>query len=175
MLQMSRHTAFDLLLLWRKQVMTMSKFAASLAYSLDLFLPTSISPLHYVVPGVLTDGSLLRSSSAHALWKAAFRVRMARFAALCVVPSLSNATMASSTFSLATRSEGSPTQPINQTIYVQSLPSLPDHSRLVRSDWVPPVLWSFPGSGNTWLRALLEATTGLSTGSVYHDRCLLCV
>ena len=39
--------------------------------------------------------------------------------------------------------------------------------------WSAPVLWSFPGSGNTWTRSLLEATTGLLTGSVYNDRCLL--
>jgi hypothetical protein len=38
-----------------------------------------------------------------------------------------------------------------------------------RCDWDAPVLWSFPGSGNTWVRQLLEAATGYATGSVYND------
>ncbi|XP_063853260.1 uncharacterized protein LOC135096008 isoform X2 [Scylla paramamosain] len=33
-------------------------------------------------------------------------------------------------------------------------------------------LASFPGSGNTWLRYLAEALTGVFTGSVYHDEML---
>lgn len=33
-------------------------------------------------------------------------------------------------------------------------------------------LVSFPGSGNTWLRYLAEALTGVFTGSVYHDEML---
>ncbi|KAF2357066.1 Sulfotransferase domain [Trinorchestia longiramus] len=33
-------------------------------------------------------------------------------------------------------------------------------------------LASYPGSGNTWLRYLLEGSTGLFTGSVYTDRTL---
>eukprot|EP00755_Sulcionema_specki_P030092 Sspe_Gene.93578::Locus_66178_Transcript_1_1_Confidence_1.000_Length_417::g.93578::m.93578 len=32
----------------------------------------------------------------------------------------------------------------------------------------PPLLWSFPGSGNSWLRLLVERATGVYTGSVYH-------
>ena len=31
------------------------------------------------------------------------------------------------------------------------------------------VLWSLPGSGNTWARLLLEHATGVLTGSMYHD------
>ena len=31
-------------------------------------------------------------------------------------------------------------------------------------------LWSFPGSGNTWLRYLIQKATGLITGSVYQER-----
>lgn len=31
-------------------------------------------------------------------------------------------------------------------------------------------LASYPGSGNTWLRHLLEHSTGIYTGSVYSDR-----
>lgn len=34
-------------------------------------------------------------------------------------------------------------------------------------------LASFPGSGNTWLRYLLQQATGISTGSVYKDYALL--
>ena len=35
---------------------------------------------------------------------------------------------------------------------------------------VVTALASFPGSGNTWLRYLLEQTTGVLTGSIYCDR-----
>ena len=31
-------------------------------------------------------------------------------------------------------------------------------------------LLSFPGSGNTWLRYLIQKTTGILTGSVYNDK-----
>lgn len=34
------------------------------------------------------------------------------------------------------------------------------------------LLYSFPGSGNTWLRLMLENVTGIYTGSVYHDEAL---
>ncbi|XP_067675489.1 WSCD family member GA21586-like [Haliotis asinina] len=34
-------------------------------------------------------------------------------------------------------------------------------------------LASFPGTGNTWMRHLIERMTGLATGSVHHDRSLL--
>ena len=34
----------------------------------------------------------------------------------------------------------------------------------------PPLLYSAPGSGNTFVRALLEHATGLQTGSLYTDR-----
>eukprot|EP00039_Didymoeca_costata_P013773 m.214511 g.214511 ORF g.214511 m.214511 type:complete len:826 (-) comp15869_c1_seq1:1829-4306(-) len=36
----------------------------------------------------------------------------------------------------------------------------------------PPILWTFPGSGNTWCRMLLEQGTGWMTGSVYQDSAL---
>ena len=35
---------------------------------------------------------------------------------------------------------------------------------------VPIALASFPGSGNTWVRGLLQQVTGLCTGSLYCDR-----
>ena len=33
-------------------------------------------------------------------------------------------------------------------------------------------LVSFPGSGNTWIRYLIESVTGIFTGSVYEDEFL---
>ena len=33
----------------------------------------------------------------------------------------------------------------------------------------PTALVSFPGSGNTWIRFLIEAATGVFTGSVFND------
>eukprot|EP01065_Artemidia_motanka_P035019 TRINITY_DN42975_c0_g1_i1.p1 TRINITY_DN42975_c0_g1~~TRINITY_DN42975_c0_g1_i1.p1 ORF type:complete len:1017 (+),score=268.76 TRINITY_DN42975_c0_g1_i1:47-3052(+) len=37
------------------------------------------------------------------------------------------------------------------------------------SNATPPIFWSFPGSGNTWIRFLIEQATGIYTGSVYQD------
>lgn len=37
---------------------------------------------------------------------------------------------------------------------------------------VPPILYSFPGSGNTWVRLLIDYSTGVFSGSMYHDRAL---
>ena len=34
---------------------------------------------------------------------------------------------------------------------------------------IPPVLYTFPGSGNTWTRLLVEYGTGVYTGSIYDD------
>jgi len=36
----------------------------------------------------------------------------------------------------------------------------------------PPLLYSFPGSGNTWVRLLLDFSTGVYSGSVYSDSAL---
>jgi len=38
---------------------------------------------------------------------------------------------------------------------------------------LPPLLYTFPGSGNTWSRLLIEYATGIYTGSVYNDGSLL--
>ena len=39
---------------------------------------------------------------------------------------------------------------------------------------VPPIgLASYPRSGNTWMRHLIETLTGFFTGSVYHSSRLL--
>ena len=37
----------------------------------------------------------------------------------------------------------------------------------------PPMLYTFPGSGNTWGRLLIEYATGVYSGSVYNDKSLL--
>ena len=37
----------------------------------------------------------------------------------------------------------------------------------------PIPLYSFPGSGNTWVRHIIQQATGYFTGSVYHDRELI--
>ena len=37
---------------------------------------------------------------------------------------------------------------------------------------VPPLLWSVPGAGNTFVRWLFEAASGVASGSIYHDRSL---
>ena len=34
---------------------------------------------------------------------------------------------------------------------------------------LPTALASFPGSGNTWVRFLIESATGIFTGSRYKD------
>mmetsp|Transcript_24235 Transcript_24235/g.52893 ORF Transcript_24235/g.52893 Transcript_24235/m.52893 type:complete len:331 (+) Transcript_24235:167-1159(+) len=39
--------------------------------------------------------------------------------------------------------------------------------------WLPPLLWTFPGAGNTWVRLLLDHATGTYTGSIYGDPSLL--
>jgi hypothetical protein len=38
---------------------------------------------------------------------------------------------------------------------------------------LPPMLYTFPGSGNTWARLLIEYSTNVYTGSVYNDPTLL--
>jgi hypothetical protein len=38
---------------------------------------------------------------------------------------------------------------------------------------LPPMFYTFPGSGNTWGRLLIEHATGIFTGSVYNDRTLI--
>jgi hypothetical protein len=35
---------------------------------------------------------------------------------------------------------------------------------------LPPMLYTFPGSGNTWCRLLIEYGTGILSGSVYNDK-----
>lgn len=50
--------------------------------------------------------------------------------------------------------------------------SLSRGKRLRLAHSIGPILWSFPGSGNTWVRLLLESATGFLTGSVYNDQSL---
>jgi len=40
------------------------------------------------------------------------------------------------------------------------------------SQIIPPLLLSFPGSGNTWARLLIEYSSGIYTGSIYTDHSL---
>lgn len=54
----------------------------------------------------------------------------------------------------------------HQTL-LQSRQSLPT------TNYLPALLYSFPGSGNTWTRLLLEASTGYYTGSMYEDKYLV--
>ena len=42
----------------------------------------------------------------------------------------------------------------------------------MKFDAKPVALASFPGSGNTWTRYLLQQATGIWTGSIYHDKAL---
>lgn len=46
-------------------------------------------------------------------------------------------------------------------------------NRVQRARHLPPLLWTFPGAGNTWLRMLLDYSTGIYSGSVYGDPSLL--
>jgi len=46
-------------------------------------------------------------------------------------------------------------------------------TRLQRARHLPPLLWTFPGAGNTWLRMLLDYSTGIYTGSIYGDPSLI--
>jgi len=41
--------------------------------------------------------------------------------------------------------------------------------------WSPPLLYSFPGSGNTWARLLIDWSTGIFSGSFYLDKTLLSI
>ena len=38
---------------------------------------------------------------------------------------------------------------------------------------LPALLWSFPGSGNTYVRQLMEAASGLRSGSIHYDYSLV--
>ena len=43
----------------------------------------------------------------------------------------------------------------------------------VRGSLATRALVSYPGSGNTWIRYLIEAATGVYTGSVFRDKSIL--
>ena len=47
-----------------------------------------------------------------------------------------------------------------------------DHLPRVNA-FVPVLLYSFPGSGNTWCRLLIEWSIGIFTGSMYDDKSLV--
>lgn len=44
-----------------------------------------------------------------------------------------------------------------------------DNRRTVKHSLPPVALASYPGSGNTWVRYLIEAASGVYTGSIYKD------
>ena len=46
-------------------------------------------------------------------------------------------------------------------------------SRQRRVRYLPPLLWTVPGAGNTWVRLLLDHSTGIYSGSIYGDSSLL--
>ena len=46
-------------------------------------------------------------------------------------------------------------------------------NRVQRARHLPPLLWTFPGAGNTWIRMLLDYSTGIYSGSIYGDPSLL--
>jgi hypothetical protein len=48
-------------------------------------------------------------------------------------------------------------------------------SRISGHSFVPALLYSFPGSGNTWARLLIDWSTGIYTGSFFYDKSLLSV
>ena len=47
------------------------------------------------------------------------------------------------------------------------------YGRYQRARYLPPLLWTFPGTGNTWIRMLLDYSTGTYTGAIYGDPSLL--
>nr|XP_054760610.1 WSC domain-containing protein 1-like [Lytechinus pictus] len=49
-----------------------------------------------------------------------------------------------------------------------------DDTRLMPKNTFPTIaLASYQGSGNTWVRHLIETSTGFATGSIYHSRTLI--
>ena len=44
---------------------------------------------------------------------------------------------------------------------------------VVRDSLQTRALVSYPGSGNTWTRYLVEAATGVFTGSIFNDKSIL--
>ena len=56
----------------------------------------------------------------------------------------------------------------NTATPLHSVPACPN--KTFGSRFSPTALMSFPGSGNTWMRHLIETATGFFTGSVYNDK-----
>ncbi|PIK38910.1 putative WSC domain-containing protein 1 [Apostichopus japonicus] len=64
-------------------------------------------------------------------------------------------------------------QPTRESLNDTEMSSLCDKMRFMPEGGLPVVaLASIPGSGNTWLRYLIERVTGIYTGSIYNDRSL---
>lgn len=71
-------SAFDAVLAWRNKALALAPSAERLGYFNDQWLPREVSPIHYVVPGVVTD-------SSNGDLKRGFVSRMTQFAEKCVV------------------------------------------------------------------------------------------
>lgn len=74
-----------------------------------------------------------------------------------------------------TRMEHSEQPGIRQAMLQRAVGRLPQSrcakvSRRYCKDCTPTLLWTFPGSGNTFVRALIEAATSIYTGSMFSDR-----
>ncbi|XP_071824617.1 sialate:O-sulfotransferase 2-like isoform X1 [Apostichopus japonicus] len=64
-------------------------------------------------------------------------------------------------------------QPTRESLNDTEMSSLCDKIRFMPEGGLPVVaLASLPGSGNTWLRYLIERVTGIYTGSIYNDTSL---
>lgn len=61
----------------------------------------------------------------------------------------------------------------HSTLKLDSSSTISDNKNEFNVSEKPIALASFPGSGNTWLRYLLQQATGIYTGSVYKDYGLL--
>jgi hypothetical protein len=61
----------------------------------------------------------------------------------------------------------------HSTLKLDSSSTISDNKNEFNDSEKAIALASFPGSGNTWLRYLLQQATGIYTGSVYKDYGLL--
>jgi len=64
---------------------------------------------------------------------------------------------------------------IRKRVLIESLQCIKYKNRnfMNGSILVPPLLASFPGSGNTWTRLLVEYSSSLYTGSIYNDNTII--
>ena len=72
--------------LWRNRTLSLDPRAARLEYFNDQWMPRAVSPLHYLVPGLVTDSTADGATAAKNTFKRQFVNRMEQFASKCVVP-----------------------------------------------------------------------------------------